>query len=759
MMFIARTVTASCFLLMFIYVVFGASDFGKSKFEDLAEGLVRDKKSAPYFALAVPLLLASSIVSLLNNRKTPTTARRRTLMVNGDGNFDIYSAFFILIPFIIYTSTCICRHLSSGDIITTYNNIRSVSWNGEDANLMAKWVSNSFAMGAMILFPFFLIPVSKHGPIIKFFGWDPARVLRLHIWSGRLIVFGSLVHGAIHLIRWTRLYGERIQSFLVPPKQCWFPNGQEEDFDLNCENLESNCSCYNHFLYLTGTLGGLALVLIILTSTNFVRRKFYSFFYMSHVILAPIFLLMVCLHYNRAMMYIAPALIYYFAASMPVLKHGQSNPEGVRVESVESLGSGPNRCISLTLAATEETVAASLPGYYVQMSVPSISAVGHPFTINKVPGRSDLLRIIFRTSGAFTTSLAEELLCGKRPTIHLDGYHGSSERLCQLLQHECTVLVAGGIGITPYLCLLTSAVSALSQSVEDQDNDLKTRRIVLHWSCRDTELVQYCQAHYFEPLQQQVALLRGCDLEINIHQTGSSQTLCDIKSPCVVTPAFQKNDLCVQIPKGRPFQQSCLNPSQTMTGNIPHFFVHASLSGTGLAVVYFFYSNIQSDNSIIERGFAPLAVVILAYFLSDAMTIAQKFADGFSSATKPSFLGKKKATARKSVNESSYLLARQDTGLNSTSCATLDSYSSSVDEEVPSEITILHHEQGQRPDVQNILKDEVNNLHSSMGVFCCGPSTIAQTIYNFAHQHRNSTSIESNGSKPFIQVYDETFLM
>ena len=70
----------------------------------------------------------------------------------------------------------------------------------------------------------------------------------------------------------------------------------------------------------------------------------------------------------------------------------------------------------------------------------------------------------------------------------------------QVLKHNLAALVAGGMGITPYLSLLHEVGSVMSlQQLPMQCPVMK--EVILHWVCHNQALLdEYVKAQYFDPL-------------------------------------------------------------------------------------------------------------------------------------------------------------------------------------------------------------------------------------------------------------------
>jgi predicted ferric reductase len=742
-----------------MYPLFGGSRAGKDFLSDFVSNPILDPKGGIVLVMLVfPLLLAGSICSLLVTRERGTGRRSRPLVVssrlpkwlqrtyqrifsrNGDGNFDFYTVVFIMIPCIVYSVSSIFRHLNNREIaISSFpQHFQKMDYVASEST---KVISNALGVMVMIAMTFFLVPVSKHGPILKLFCWSHARAVRLHIWCGRLIVIGSLFHGLLHLLRWKYLLGEKVNSFLLPPRQCWI---SDKEFVPQCKNPETECTCYSHFLYLTGVLACLALIVILVTSSNWVRRKFYSVFYISHLLVAPLFILVILLHYNRGILYVAPSVLYYLASSLPVFKERQLNRAGTNIVSVDHLACGSSKCVSLTIEASNDAMAAYRPGMYAQLAAPSISKVSHPFTINKVPGKDNQLRFIFRSIGSFTNELTNRLEDDELPAIHIDGFHGCPVRVEKLLQHDVVVLVAGGIGITPFLSLL-SEVIAFASVADTQEAPLETRKVILHWMCRDAALVNYVRNEYFEPLLKAQSDFTRCQVDIIIHQTQGQLDAAQSESGSPARRHFhseKSKDAPVKSHK-QPLTLSRFSPGASLADNLNTFITHTIISWVGLAVAWFLYSDVQSEEQIWQRSLAPVAILVLSYVVSILST--RRFGSTQSKDTLPKASILEKATES---NEKTQLLARVES-MSSTDCY-------SFDEESPNEIT-LHTMNTGRPDIRVFLDDLDGSRHP--GVFACGPPALTKEIKDIAEEKSCLRAEYEDGQSPFVTIYDEVFVM
>ncbi|XDV32853.1 hypothetical protein PO909_003550 [Leuciscus waleckii] len=132
------------------------------------------------------------------------------------------------------------------------------------------------------------------------------------------------------------------------------------------------------------------------------------------------------------------------------------------------------------------------PGQYILLNCPSVSSFeNHPFTLTTCPtGTNETFGIHLRVLGDWTSSFSLLLLQQSNsseilpmmqqrryPTVHVDGPFGSPSE--EVFNYEVSVCVAGGIGVTPFACVL--------QALFDDWRQYKLRRMYFIWVCRDLQ--------------------------------------------------------------------------------------------------------------------------------------------------------------------------------------------------------------------------------------------------------------------------------
>jgi hypothetical protein len=671
----------------------------------------------------------------------------------------------ILGPLLVYVTSSVVRYLSESGLTT-------------DSKLME--VGNVFGMTAVVTLSWLLIPASKsRGPIAILFRWDPILVLQIfHVWSGRIVVIGAIVHGFCHTLRLGMQSPQILWSYLVPPWGCW-TNPQTYD-PLICQLSDKNrCSCYEHFLFFTGLVATMGLIVIGIFSMYHIRRRFFSTFVVMHHVLTPLTFVLICIHYNRAILYACGSLLYYLAACYPawiefLWKRFRHHP--VKVVSVEKIDANPCQshrpCVALTMEASISAIRMYRPGFFGLLSVPSISPVAHPFTVNSVPTQPHRIRIIFRVSGKFTRALEKSLCCNllssgevspelevlttaknRLPDMFLQGYYGSGNLIERMSNHDFSVVVATGVGITPYLSLLSALIrnDGIDDGTTKDENSMDVaRKVVFHWICRDEALIRYCRKEYMQPLLETPVNGSGIPFEINIYLTGSGHDA--IVEDEDVQNQVSSNNKEIHLgasndAHGIPFEHSRYSVGERICANIGYCLIFSLLAWGGLWIVWVWYKK-QETVSYVGR-LATLVMLVLYEFFAGVVAnvcwylVSKRRLEGWSQVSEIDELEKdgECASCIMDKGKSLGMTPFRDTEGPVTTQASLEILAGGQRRALD---IILHDE---RPSIACLL----HGIHEgqSPALFCCVHPSLAKCL--------NDSIRNSKCSCLPVTVYQETF--
>lgn len=189
-------------------------------------------------------------------------------------------------------------------------------------------------------------------------------------------------------------------------------------------------------------------------------------------------------------------------------------------------------------------------GQYVFINCPSISHLEwHPFTMTSAP-EEDFFSVHIRSAGDWTNKLInimEQLPEGAQgPKLGVDGPFGTASE--DVFDYEVAMLVGAGIGVTPFASILKS----IWYKFKTSDPKLRTRKIYFYWLCRETYAFEWF-ADLLQVLEREMEE-RGMEdfLTYKLYLTGWDQSLADNfnvnfdKDTDVVTGLKQKTNI------GRP---------------------------------------------------------------------------------------------------------------------------------------------------------------------------------------------------------------
>ena len=237
--------------------------------------------------------------------------------------------------------------------------------------------------------------------------------------------------------------------------------------------------------------------------------------------------------------------------------------------------------------------------------------------------------MILNPSGTGTRASERTVLA---PHMVIDGFYGQSSLVEKVMGYDVAVIVAGGVGVTPYLSLLSDLCSLEGTEGTADDSSLglgdvnPKQCIELHWICRDSALIEYVKEEYVVPLTSGGSGKGHTSLRIVIYFTGrelSNSNGADTATPdCSGTadlPAPQSQEgQTVQLGSGGlPFSPTRFSAGCTvsMLGNCPFFLASSAISWLGLVSIWFFYSNYTSKNEIISRSYGALVLVPISLMI------------------------------------------------------------------------------------------------------------------------------------------------
>ncbi|XP_037332174.1 cytochrome b-245 heavy chain [Pungitius pungitius] len=165
-------------------------------------------------------------------------------------------------------------------------------------------------------------------------------------------------------------------------------------------------------------------------------------------------------------------------------------------------------------------------GQYVFIQCPSVSRLEwHPFTLTSAP-EEDYFSAHIRIVGDWTEALYEACVgdktqsqeAWKLPKMAIDGPFGTASE--DVFRYEVVMLVGAGIGVTPFASILKSVWYKRIQ----QNQEVFTKKIYFYWLCPETEAFEWF-ADLLQSLEGQMAEKGVTDfLSYNIYLTRWKET-------------------------------------------------------------------------------------------------------------------------------------------------------------------------------------------------------------------------------------------
>lgn len=273
-----------------------------------------------------------------------------------------------------------------------------------------------------------LLPILRGLSVFQLLGIQFEASVRYHIWLGNGMMLFSTLHGLITMFVWGvkhKLGYELVQ---------WQLTGR---------------------VNLAGEISLAVGVIIWITSLPQIRRKWFELFYYTHH-LYLVFIIFFLFHAGDRHFYTVLSGVILFALDK-LLRVIQSR----QVTSLISARLLP--CTALELTLSKHPGLEYSPTSVIFINVPSISVLQwHPFSLTSSPSvDKDTISVLIKCQGQWTnelyrkvheaTNLEASIITMNLP-VAVEGPYGPSSIYYQ--RYDGLLLIAGGIGITPFISIL-----------------------------------------------------------------------------------------------------------------------------------------------------------------------------------------------------------------------------------------------------------------------------------------------------------------
>ncbi|KAM7475490.1 hypothetical protein LguiB_022733 [Lonicera macranthoides] len=305
-----------------------------------------------------------------------------------------------------------------------------------------------------------LLPILRGMAIFRLLGIQFEASVRYHIWLGTAMIFFATLHGAGTFFIWG------IKNHI-----------QDEMWKWQRTNR----------IYLAGEITLITGLLIWITSLPQVRRMRFEIFYYTHHLYA-VFLLFFLFHGGDRHFYMVFPGIFLFGLDK-LLRIIQSRP----TTCILSARVFPCKAVELILPKDPRLKYA--PTSVIFLKIPTLSKFQwHSFSISSSSSVDhNTISVIIKSEGRWTNSLYNliqsepdaEADQRNRIPVAVEGPYGPASM--DFLRYDSLLLVAGGIGVTPFLSILQEIAS--SQSRGGNNFPSRIQLIYTTKKCQDISLL------------------------------------------------------------------------------------------------------------------------------------------------------------------------------------------------------------------------------------------------------------------------------
>ncbi|XP_027932369.1 ferric reduction oxidase 7, chloroplastic-like [Vigna unguiculata] len=307
------------------------------------------------------------------------------------------------------------------------------------------------AIGLMCL-AFLFVPVSRGSVLLRYIDIPFEHATRYHVWLGHLTMVMFTIHGLLYVIAWA------MEGLLVQKLVQWK--------DIGVANLP-------------GVISLLAGLLMWVTSLPGVRTWNFELFFYTHQ-LYVVFVVFLALHVGDFIFTMTAGGIFLFLLDR-FLRFCQSRRK-VNIISSRCLPCGT---VELVISKPQNLRYNALSFIFVQ--VRELSWLQwHPFSVSSSPldGKHHLA-VLIKVLGKWTEKLRQKITDTDAQkdlsviTTSVEGPYG--HEVPYHLMYENLILVAGGIGLSPFIAILSDILHRVREGKPCQP-----RNILLVWAVKNS---------------------------------------------------------------------------------------------------------------------------------------------------------------------------------------------------------------------------------------------------------------------------------
>ncbi|KAI9799433.1 MAG: hypothetical protein M1825_004533 [Sarcosagium campestre] len=279
-----------------------------------------------------------------------------------------------------------------------------------------------------------------------------------------------------------------------------------------------------------GLMAWISLLLILITSLAFVRRRLFETFYYLHALFL-LFVIGAFIHATRAAEFIVPGLALWGIDRLIRFTYNFRRIEVVAVTQ------HPGNLTKFRITGPRSHG----PGQIAWIQIPAVSLINwHPFTIVSVPSSSSEAMVAIRGLGGYTKKVQSQAAefgnkemitvgsssCLAPLKMRVDGPYGVGH--LQWGRYPVIVIVAGGIGITPGITIACHIVD-LARRMRGKVDVGQGWHVHILWVLKTAQYTTWFQ----EELAQLTAIAADPSIpmtfDLRIHVTGDKGSSLDVE--------------------------------------------------------------------------------------------------------------------------------------------------------------------------------------------------------------------------------------
>uniref|UniRef100_J3LY86 ferric-chelate reductase (NADH) n=1 Tax=Oryza brachyantha TaxID=4533 RepID=J3LY86_ORYBR len=419
-----------------------------------------------FLAFSAPILIVAALayvyisvfpsdhVHVEKNKLKSLCFRLWTFPVLVDGPFGVVSAvefigIVLFITYVVYSMTYYA--LESVSLISKFD-MTSLT----HSELLLYIIGIRFGSVGLFCMAFLFLPVSRGSVLLRLIDIPFEHATRYHVWLGHLTMILFTLHGLCYVIAWS------FEGNLLKEMAEWK--------EIGVANLP-------------GVISLAAGLLMWVTSLHLVRKRFFELFFYTHQ-LYVIFVVFLAFHVGDFAFSIAAGPIFLFMLDR-FLRFWQSRAK------VDIISASCRPCGTVELVFSKPANLRYNALSFVFVQVRELSFLQwHPFSVSSSPmdGRYHM-SVLIKVLGSWTerlrgiiTDAQEQTRSGSgsesgRITACVEGPYGHESPYH--LMYENLILVAGGIGISPFLAILSDIVHRI-----EEGRPCMPKNVLVLWSVK-----------------------------------------------------------------------------------------------------------------------------------------------------------------------------------------------------------------------------------------------------------------------------------